>query len=206
MRTQILYIHGGTAFSSYENFLANLRTRTIWDPSGIAPQRRWKECLVTEYGQTCDIFFPSMPNSHNAKYTEWKIWFERYFSYLTNDVILIGHSLGGYFLAKYLSENTPPFHVKALYLVASPFENANFEGEDGGDFAFNPKNLPKMQGVAENIIIFHAKDDSVVPYSHANSFHTALPRAEYILLETGGHFIGETFAELIEHVRTMIAR
>jgi len=204
MNTQIVYIHGGTAFSSYEAFITHLRTRTIWDPSGTMKQKRWKEDLVTEFGETCDVFFPSMPNSQNAQYEEWKIWFERYFGFLTGNVILIGHSLGGYFLAKYLSENTPPFHVKSVYFVASPFENDDFDGEDGGDFVFNALNITNIEKIAEKIVIFHAKDDIVVPPEHAQKFHVALPSAEYILLETGGHFIDERFPEIIEHIKKNI--
>lgn len=204
MRTQIVYIHGGTAFSSYDAFLDHLRTRPVWDPNGTTRQKRWKDDLVSEFGETCDIFFPSMPNSQNAKYEEWKIWFERYTEFLTGDVILIGHSLGGYFLAKYLSENTPSFHVKSVYFVASPFENDDFDGEDGGDFAFDPKNLPKIETTIEKIVIFHAKDDTIVPYSHAEKFHVALPHAEYNLLENGGHFIDESFPEMVEHLHKMV--
>lgn len=63
-----------------------------------------------------------MPNGNNAQYIEWKIWFERLLPFLNDGVILIGHSLGGIFLAKYLSENNFSIKVRAAILIAAPFD------------------------------------------------------------------------------------
>lgn len=204
MRKQIIFIHGGTAFSSYESFLSHLKTKTIWDPKGIEKQKRWKETILEEFGSKCDVFYPSMPNSQNAKYMEWKIWFERYFAYVTGEVILIGHSLGGFFLAKYLTESTVPFPITALYLVASPFRPDDFQGEDCADFAFDPSNVPNLIEKVKSITIIHSKDDQVVPVSHAEMFHVALPHAKYMLFEDRGHFLDPTFPEIIEDIRKYV--
>ena len=48
----------------------------------------------------------------NARYEEWKIWFERMIPFLNDNVILVGHSLGGIFFVKYLSENLLPIKSK----------------------------------------------------------------------------------------------
>jgi uncharacterized protein len=204
MRTQVIFIHGGTSFSSYEKFLNHLKTGPIWDPKGVEKKKRWKETIYEAFGNTCDVFFPSMPNSNNSKYEEWKIWFERYFEYLTGEVILIGHSQGGYFLAKYLSENTVSFHVKALYLVSTPFRPDDFHGEDGADFAFDPNKLKRIQDFVQNIIIIHSKDDEVVPVSHAEMFHVALPSAKYMLFNDRGHFLQSEFPEILEDIQEYV--
>ena len=52
-----------------------------------------------------EVLIPQMPNSQNARYSEWKILFEKIISILDDEIILIGHSLGGIFLVKYFSEN-----------------------------------------------------------------------------------------------------
>ncbi len=204
MKAQILFIHGGDSFSNYDDFLESLKTEPIRDPLGTEVKKRWKETLKLEFGQEIDVFYPSMPNKDNARYTEWKIWFERYFEYLNGNVILIGHSQGGYFLAKYLSENTVPFPILALYLVAAPFGPGERGAEDGGDFVFNPENLKNIYKVAQNITIYHSEDDEVVPFSHALSYHETLPKAAFITFKDRGHFLQPEFPEIIEDIKLRI--
>ena len=204
MKTQILYIHGGDAFSNYDNFLECLRTEPIDDPSNTEVRKKWKEKLKIEFSEKADILFPSMPNKQNAHYIEWKIWFERYFQFLTGEVILIGHSQGGYFLAKYLTKNRAPFPIKALFLVSAPYEPRIDEKEDGGDFNFDTKNLHNVEKQAQNIVIYHSEDDAVVPYTHGISYKNALPSANFTSFTDRGHFIGPEFPEIIEEVRKLL--
>ncbi|MFT5036897.1 MAG: putative alpha/beta hydrolase family esterase [Candidatus Azotimanducaceae bacterium] len=200
MKKQILIIHGGRAYSTHDAFLDKLQTRVIDNPFQ-SRFFKWKDTLSAELGEGYEVCFPEMPNKEYAKYKEWKIWLERHLEFLRDDVTLIGHSLGGYFLAKYLSENNMSVAIGSLYLVAAVYESDNFEGEDGGDFNFDPKNLPQIAEKVENIHILHSKDDPVVPYEHALKFKEALPRAELMTFEDKGHFNMEEFPELVGMVR-----
>lgn len=201
-KKQVIFIHGGEAFSEYRIFLEHLRTRELRNPLEDAP-KRWKTTLRQELGPEYEIYLPSMPNSDNAKYEEWKIWFERHLKLITHDVILIGHSLGGYFLAKYLTENTPEVPIRALFLVAAPVHPDDLKGEDGGDFRFDTALLPNIAQKVDEIFIIHSKDDLVVPFGHAELYRTALPDAQFRAFENEGHFLGATFPELVEWVRTL---
>lgn len=201
MKKQIVFIHGGTAFSAYDAFIEYLKRKPIDDPLDEQPKKRWKDTLRTELHDTHEVYYPAMPNSANAHYEEWKLWFERYFEFLHNGVILVGHSLGGYFLAKYLTENEMPITVHALYLCAAPFEPDDFNGEDGGDFAFDASKLGNMQKNLKNIYILHAKDDPVVPFAHAEKYAHAIPQATLWSFEDGGHFLSAEFPELVAHIR-----
>jgi uncharacterized protein len=199
MKTQIVFIHGGTSFSSQDAFLEYLKTTELPDPFQTERPKKWKESIQETFGTTCDIFYPSMPNSANAHYIEWKIWFERYFEHLTGNVILIGHSQGGYFLAKYLSENIPPFPVCALYLISAPYEN--FDREDDGDFSFNPNNLKNIEKTTKDIVLFHSTNDDIVPFSHAERYKNALPTAKFMVFHDRGHFLDPQFPEIIEDIK-----
>lgn len=200
-KRQIVFIHGGNAYTRYDAFLECLRTVEIPDPCGEVVQKRWQPTLREVFKETHEVFMPSMPNKLNAKYLEWKIWFERHHVFLRDGVILIGHSQGGYFLAKYLSENDMPVAVRALYLLAAPFCPDDFGGEDGGDFAFDPVNLPRLTAQAREVFIFHSEDDPVVPYAHALKFKAALPEATLVRFTDKNHFILEEFPELVAHLR-----
>lgn len=200
MKQQVFYIHGASSYSNYEAFLEDLKSEPVRDLPNAEPFKKWSSTL-TEALSECEVFQPSMPNSKNAKYQEWKIWFERYLPYLRDDVILVGWSQGAYFFVKYLIENTLPVRVKALLLVAAPFEPADFGGEDGGDFSFDTSQVGVLSEKAEKIYIFHSKDDFVVPYEHALKFKAALPTAELVTFEDKNHFLIPEFPELISKIK-----
>lgn len=200
MKKQVVYIHGATVFSKYEDFLTWLRTCEVDNPRAERTET-WPKTLQETLGDDIEVYAPTMPNKQNAKYGEWKIWFERYFQFLRDGVILVGWSQGGYFLLRYLSENTMPVSVRALLLVGTPAGPGEFEGEDGGDFAFDHDKAGNIIKQIEHIYIFHAPDDPVVPFSHAEKLKELLPKAELISIEGRGHFWQEEFPELIEKIQ-----
>lgn len=202
MKKQIVFIHGGTAFSSYDAFLQYLKTCEIKDPLEERP-KRWKDTLRDDLGEEYEVFMPTMPNKQNARYDEWKIWFERHFGFLRDGVILIGHSQGGIFLLKYLSENKMPIKVGTLYLIASPGRPPQLDGEleDGGDFVFDESRVKSIENQVEKTFIFQSTDDPVVLFTHAEKLKELLPEAELVTFEDKGHFLEEKFPELLEHIR-----
>lgn len=197
---QVMFIHGGEAFSDYAAFLTHLRTCELRNVLEEKP-RRWKETLRTELGSGYEVYLPQMPNSQNAKYVEWKLWFSRYLALVRDGVILIGHSQGGYFLVKYLLEEEVPVRIGALLLVAAPAYPDDFGGEDGGDFRFNTALLSKLSNTASNIHIFHSIDDPVVPFAHAEAYMKAVPTATLHRCTSYGHFLTPEFPELLDVVR-----
>ena len=105
MKKQIVIIHGGSSFKTYKDYIQNLKKQEI-SIENLKFQKRWKDGLSAELGDDYEFLTPRMPNRENARYEEWKIWFNRIEKILDDEVILIGHSLGGSFLTKYLSKNT----------------------------------------------------------------------------------------------------
>lgn len=202
MKQQVFFIHGGEAYSNYEDFLFDLENEDLGNPLGEMP-KRWSRTLRSDLLE-CEVYTPSMPNKQNAHYEEWKIWFERHFLYLKDDVTLIGHSQGGMFLVKYLLENITPFKIRALFLIAAVHvsdSKINESREDGGDFVFDTSKVSQLQNKAQNIVIMHSTDDFVVPYDHALRYKAALPDAELVTFEDKNHFLVEEFPELLERVR-----
>jgi predicted alpha/beta hydrolase family esterase len=104
-KTQVFMVHGGMTFKNHKDYLHFLKTREV----SIEEKRRWNgEYLQKKLGRNFAIIRPRMPLSDNAKYEDWKIYFERFIPLLNDNVIFIGSSLGGIFLAKYLSEHKFP--------------------------------------------------------------------------------------------------
>ncbi len=126
MKKQIVVIHGGDSFDTHEEYLSFLKSFEINDLSYFTGEN-WKTTLQERLGDNFDVILPRMPNPLNARYAEWKIWFDKLVPFLDDGVILVGHSLGGIFLAKYLSENKFPKTITATILISAPFDG---EGDE----------------------------------------------------------------------------
>jgi uncharacterized protein len=196
MKQQIVVIHGGDAFENYEDYLDSLRTKEI--TLERIRSVGWKKNLGKELGEKFDVLTPSMPNKQNARYLEWKIWFERIIPLLDDELIFIGHSSGGIFLAKYLSENVYPKKIKATLLVAAPY-NAPTE-HPLVDFTITSP-LDKFIKQAGKIVLYHSKDDKVVPFDNAERYHKEIPDAEFHVFEDRQHFNQESFPEIAELIK-----
>lgn len=200
MKKQVVVINGGNTYETYEEYISHLKHKEL-DIERFKPRVDWKYNLQKELGDKYEIFLPKMPNSNNAKYEEWKIWFERITPLLNNELILIGHSLGGIFLAKYLSENNVSNKITATILVAAPYDT---EGLDESLADFNlPKSLEKFAQQSEQIYLFQSKDDPVVSILQVKKYKETLPEAKEIILDGKGHFNDENFPEIVEIIESV---
>ncbi|MDP3997680.1 MAG: alpha/beta hydrolase [Candidatus Andersenbacteria bacterium] len=200
MKRQVLIIHGGTSFNTYGDYIDSLKTREL-TKERLTQGADWKDALADNLDAGFEVLLPKMPNATNARYAEWSLWFERCVAFVGGGVILIGHSLGGIFLAKYLSENDFPKKIKATLLVAAPFSDT-VEGESLADFAL-PSSLTKLTEQGGKICLFHSQDDPVVSFAHARQYQEALPQARLIEFKDKGHFKQSEFPELAELVLSL---
>jgi predicted alpha/beta hydrolase family esterase len=193
-KQQILHVHGGSPWSTYENYINELKTKEI-SLSPTLKTERWHynyPKFIPE--DTFEIIRLNMPCKENAHYYEWKIWFERHSDFLRDDIILVGHSLGGNFLAKYLAEESFDTKIKQLHLVAA--SHSAFE-DDFKIQEFPGKLLNKK---ISKVHIYHSQDDLVVPLSESEKYHAQIPQSHFHVFENRGHFLGETFPELFKNI------
>ena len=197
-KPQIFMVHGGMTFKNKKDYLHFLKNREI----SIEKKIRWAgDYLDKKLGKDFEIIRPRMPLQDNAKYADWKIHFEKHFPYLRNGAILIGSSLGGTFLAKYLSENRLPKKILSVFLVCPPFDNT-VEGEDlAGGFHLGA-DLSLMEKNCKNLYLLFSQDDGIVPVSHAEKYRKKLKKASIIIFESkNGHFRIPEFPEIIEMIK-----
>jgi predicted alpha/beta hydrolase family esterase len=200
-RPQIFIIHGGMTFKNKKDYIDWLKNRSI----SVEKKQRWSvEYLDRKLGKEFDIIRPRMPLQDDAKYADWKIFFERHFPYFRNNIILIGSSLGGIFLAKYLSENKFPKKIRATFMICAPYDNT-IEGEDlvggfklGADLSLIEKNSKKTY-------LMFSRDDETVPVSHAEKYRSKLKNSEIIIYKSkNGHFKISEFPEIVKIIKTEI--
>jgi hypothetical protein len=116
-------------------------------------------------------------------------------------VILIGHSLGGVFLARYLAEHISPVRIRATLLVAAPYREDDLDESLAGFVP--PALLALLDQQGGSLYIYHSTDDPVVPYTHGELYARALPRATFRRCEGLGHFNVESFPILEDDLRSL---
>lgn len=197
---QVVAIHGGDAFSSYDAYLSFLKSLVIESVEFFKRKKDWKASLQEALGSGYEVLSPQMPNKHNAKYVEWKLWFEKLIPFLKDGVILVGHSLGVSFLAKYLSENKFPKKIAATLLVAGPYDTDGYRPIP--EFVL-PSSLAFCEQQSGRIFLYHSADDPVVAFSEFAKYKNAFPRATARAFYDRKHFNQETFPELLSDIKSI---
>lgn len=201
--TQIFFIHGGETFRNKKDYLHFLKTRKI----SLERKIRWSSVYLREnLGSNFEIIKPRMPLQDNAKYNDWKINFERYIPYFKNNIILIGNSLGGIFLVKYLSEHKFPKKILSTYLICPPFDDT-VSGEDlVGGFKLK-SDISLLEKNSKNLYLMFSKDDNSVPISHAEKYRNKLKNAKIIIYKSkNGHFQVSKFPEIIKMIKNDVKK
>ncbi len=189
MRNALL-IHGWNTKSEYYDISRPTASNDHWFP--------WltKQLVVNDIN-TVSI---EMPNGYYPQYEIWKHELERYD--ITPETILIGHSCGGGFLVRWLSENN--VKVGRVVLVApwlgyetddEPFDKTFF------NFTIDSNIASKTAGLT---LMCSTNDHSSVQRS-VKELHEKLENLTYIELENKGHFtrtsLGtDAFPELLQEI------
>ncbi|NJS42155.1 hypothetical protein HC766_08105 [Candidatus Gracilibacteria bacterium] len=147
---KVFIIGGGEVFEKYDDYITWLQKTNLRENNNS-----WKTWLTNklEY-KNYQVIRINMPNSLNAHYEEWLIWFQKYLPNINNSDVLIGHSLGGIFLAKYLSSDHKLLKkLSSVHLVAAPFNYCY-------DFNTKKTTLPNVS----KIHLYQSFDDKIVKY------------------------------------------
>jgi len=197
-KKQIMLIHGGMTFRRRSDYLQWLRTREV----KLEKSRKWsRQYLDRRLGKDFDIIRPSMPLADNAHYDAWCIHFERLVPFLRDYLILIGVSLGGVFLARYLAENKFPKKLRSVFLVAPPYDNTLSDEDLTNGFRL-PTELSLLEKNTKHLHLLFSADDDVVPAEHAEKYRKKLPGADIIIYKSkNGHFQVPTFPEIVKMIK-----
>ena len=197
-KIQVVIIHGGSTFKTKKDYLNMLKRRKV----SLEKRKNWaSDYLDKELGKNFQVIRPSMPLKENAKYEDWKIVFEKYIPLLNKEVILMGNSLGGIFLAKYLSENKFPRKILATFLTCAPFNDSHSDEDLAGGFKLK-SDISRLENNTNLTMLFSA-DDECVPVYHAEQYKKKLSKAKIIIYKSkNGHFNVPTFPEIIKMIKS----
>lgn len=140
---------------------------------------------------------PEVPNAWRPYYPTWQKEFERFD--ITPDTILVGHSCGGGFIARWLSEH-PEVNVGKVVLVA-PSLGKDWVQDDFFEFTIDPQMAARTKG----LIIFGSDDDRPGIKDAISTLRTSVKDVQYKEFYGYGHFLHsnmstDAFPELLQAV------
>ena len=159
-------------------------------------------CSLVDYlreslGKGYEIVFPEMPDPENPAYRRWKMKLHHELDALSDEVILIGHSLGGSVLLKYLSEEKCDKKIHGLFIIAAPYwGKSNWKADE---FTLRENFGTTLPGI-DHTFLYHCTYDEVVPIDHLAVYSYKLPQAEIRECDSGGHLFSGGNPDLITDI------
>lgn len=197
MTKKIFIIWGWIEASNYKNYEEYL----LQEEFNPYEERvfGWKDNLPEDLWEWYEVIKLPMPNKFFAEYKYWKIMFEKAFPYFWEENILIGHSLWGTFLLKYLNENHLE-NISQIHLIAPASENT--PEEMLWSFLFN-MHLEWFKKYENITTCYFSRDDEIVPFYEYDYFSSCLSHARFEVFEDMGHFIfNEHLEKLVNNIKT----
>ncbi len=184
MKTAII-IHGMPDKEEYYDIKRPASSNCHWIP-WIQKKLLLKDILA----QT-----PEMPVPYNPEYNAWKDMFERF--PLNEETILIGHSCGGGFIVRYLSENN--IKVGKVVLVAPWIDPEKSLDTGMFDFKVDENIVSKTNGIT----IFSSTNDMKEVQDSVEILKNKVKDIKIIEFQNKGHFCFDDmgtveFPELLE--------
>lgn len=169
MKTAII-LHGKPSMEGYYNPERGAQSNEHWLP--------WiqRQLLLKDYIAQA----PELPEPYDPNYEKWLSVYERF--NIDENTILIGHSRGGAFLIRWLSENKVKTDKVAL---VAPSIKQDKKAEHGFfDFDID-KDFPSR---TKGVTVFYSTDDSESVVETADFLKKNLKGVEYQEFTDKGHF------------------
>jgi uncharacterized protein len=180
MNRAVLFIHGAGA-------------------GAYAEDRLLADSLQNALGSEYTVHCPQMPDEENSPYPEWKAEIQKRLRSLEGAVALVGHSVGGSILLKYLCER-PAQHLAGVFVIAAPFWGADdfWQWKEGT----LPADAASKLAGDWPLFFYHSRDDEVVPFGHLSLYEAILPRATFRKTDGRGHQFRNDLKEVAADLRT----
>jgi predicted alpha/beta hydrolase family esterase len=158
--------------------------------------------LQKQLGSDYEVLAPDMPDPDHPRYLAWRDQIEQELGKLDADALLIGHSLGGSMLLKYLAEGTDLRPIAGLFLVSVPYwgkQDWELEYAVPDDFA---SHLPPIR----QLFLYHSRSDQDVPFSSLRRYQEKLPQATVRVLDGKEHSFTEGLPLLAQDIKRSSSR
>jgi predicted alpha/beta hydrolase family esterase len=165
--------------------------------------RKLVASLQQSLGTDYEVQYPHMPHEDDPDYTRWKGHIHTRIAALHAESILVGHSVGGYILVKYLTqEHLSDKPIRGICLIATPYPGGDEQWQFEG-FSL-PNDFGRKMPTNAKIFLYHSPDDQTVPFAHMRLYAQHIPGA--IVRETaGGHQLNNDLALVAQDIRATLS-
>jgi serine hydrolase len=146
-----------------------------------------------------EVQFPQMPNEHNASYLAWQAEIDSRLAAMQGWVALVGHSVGGSVLLKYLCDQKPTRQFAGVFVIAAPYWGAS-EFWSWDEAALPADAAVRLAGDWP-LIFYQSRDDEIVPFAHLAMYAAKLPRATIREFAGRGHQFKNDLTEVAADIR-----
>jgi uncharacterized protein len=133
-----------------------------------------------------------MPNEADPTYAAYKTQIAKELASLEGPIVLVGHSMGGTVLLRFLTEEKVKKTIAGIFLVAAPYWTA----EEWFDEHKLHKNFASPSRKIPPIFFYHSRDDLVVPFIHLAMYAAELPQATIREFDGRGHQFENDLSEV----------
>jgi hypothetical protein len=131
-----------------------------------------------------DLIAPTMPTAMDPTPEGWLQGMEDALRPLSPDTIIIGHSLGGSSLLRWIAKRAPGFRAQTFLGLAIPHWGP--QGWNYPDFG-PPEGFGHSTAGLGRVLLATAQDDDTVETAHLDLYARDLPQAQLVRLPDGGH-------------------
>ena len=155
--------------------------------------------LRNKLGATYEVRAPTMPNPEDPQYADWKKVLKEEIASLDDGAVLVGHSIGGAALLKFLSEEELGKSFARVISVAAPFWGID-EDWQLEDFTL-AEDFVSRNSLLPDVVLFHSIGDETVPFNHLEKYMENLPSATIKQISGNDHVFQEGLEELVDEIR-----
>lgn len=147
-----------------------------------------------------DVIAPDLPNPEEPTPEEWTKYLLDVVSYVDDETIIVGHSIGGAETLRFLEAVEARSTPKGVILISTPWmiRDDKFRG-----FFMSELDFDVLMWKASRFIVMHSKDDDKIPFDHAEKYAKVL-HAKLIDVPGAGHFQGEEYPEILAAIQSII--
>ncbi len=154
-------------------------------------------------GAGYEVRYPTMPKEEEPDYPLWSSCIAKELVPLRDGAILIGHSLGGSFLLKFLSEEKVGTKLAALVLIAAPYWGGRGWRYPGFEKVALREGFASKLPRRARVFLYHGQDDEIVPFAHLALYAAGLPQAVVRELVGRGHQLNNDLSKVAADIKTL---